>query len=59
LYGCVEKGVKVKATGFGRIAFDLLPVMKKIYDNNPNYLIFGSDLPQLGLKCLSLDTTLP
>lgn len=45
LYRWVEKGVKVKATGFGRIDFEPIPVMKKIYDINPNSLLFGSDLP--------------
>lgn len=41
----IEKGVRVKATGFGRIDFDPLPVMKKIYDINPQALMFGTDLP--------------
>ena len=44
LYRWVEKGVKVKATGFGRLDFEPIPVMKKIYDINPNSLMFGSDL---------------
>lgn len=41
----VEKGMKVKATGFGRIDFDPLPVLKKIYEINPAALMFGTDLP--------------
>lgn len=41
----VEKGMKVKATGFGRIDFDPVPVLKNIYEINPNALMFGTDLP--------------
>lgn len=41
----VERGVKVKATGFGRINFDPIPTMKAIYDVNPQALMFGTDLP--------------
>jgi predicted TIM-barrel fold metal-dependent hydrolase len=45
LYYWVEKGVKIKATGFGRIDFDPVPAMKKIYEINPKALMFGTDLP--------------
>jgi len=45
LYYWVEKGIKVKATGFGRIDFDPIPVMKTICQINPNALMFGTDLP--------------
>ncbi len=45
LYYWVEKGVRVKATGFGRIDFDPIPVMKQIYRLNPDALMFGTDLP--------------
>ena len=41
----VSEGVKVKATGFGRIGFDPLPFMKQIYRENPKALMFGTDLP--------------
>ena len=50
LYSWVEKGVKVKATGFGRIDFDPLPVLKQIYKINPNALMFGTDLPSTRAK---------
>ena len=50
LYYWVEKGIKVKATGFGRIDFDPLPVIKKIYEINPNCLMFGTDLPSTRAK---------
>lgn len=45
LYYWVEKGVRVKATGFGRIDFDPILAMKKIYQINPAALMFGTDLP--------------
>lgn len=45
LYKWVEKGIKVKATGFGRIDFDPIPVMKTIHSINPAALLFGTDLP--------------
>lgn len=40
-----EKGVKVKATGFSRVDFDVAPALKDIYSANPEALMFGSDLP--------------
>ena len=45
LYKLVEKGVRIKATGFGRLDFDPIPAMKKIYHINPEALMFGTDLP--------------
>lgn len=50
LYTWVEKGAIIKATGFGRINFDPLTVMKKIYSINPDALIFGTDLPSTRAK---------
>lgn len=50
LYYWAEKGVKIKATGFGRIDFDPLPIMKKIYSINPKSLMFGTDLPSTRAK---------
>jgi predicted TIM-barrel fold metal-dependent hydrolase len=50
LYHWVEKGIKVKVTGFGRIDFDPLPVIKKIYEIDPNCLMFGTDLPSTRAK---------
>lgn len=41
----VEKGVKVKATGFGRVDFDVGPALKELYAANPKALMFGTDLP--------------
>jgi len=41
----VEHGVHVKATGFGRVDFDVVPAMKAIVSINPDALMFGTDLP--------------
>lgn len=40
-----EKGMKIKATGFGRLDFEPSEWMKKIYSVNPESLMFGTDLP--------------
>ena len=40
-----EKGVRVKATGFGRVEFDVRSALKEIYAANPKALMFGTDLP--------------
>ncbi len=50
LYYWVEKGIKVKATGFGRLDFDPLPVLKQINQINPEALLFGTDLPSTRAK---------
>ena len=41
----VEKGVYVKATGFGRVDFAVTNALKDLYSANPNSLLFGTDLP--------------
>ncbi len=41
----VEKGVKVKATGFSRVDFDVKKALKEIVSINPEALFFGTDLP--------------
>ncbi|SDJ36504.1 amidohydrolase family protein [Salimicrobium halophilum] len=41
----VDGGVKVKATGFGRVDFDVVEVLKEIHKANPDALMFGTDLP--------------
>ena len=40
-----EKGVRVKATGFGRVDFDVPTALKELYNANPDCLMFGTDLP--------------
>jgi predicted TIM-barrel fold metal-dependent hydrolase len=41
----VEKGIKVKATGFGRVDFDVKGAIRKIVEINPEALVFGTDMP--------------
>jgi predicted TIM-barrel fold metal-dependent hydrolase len=41
----VEKGVRVKATGFGRVDFDVKGALRDICAANPAALMFGTDLP--------------
>ena len=41
----VEKGVRVKATGFGRVDFQVADALRAIYAANPHALMFGTDLP--------------
>lgn len=50
LYVLVEKGCRVKATGFGRIDFDPVWAMKEIHSINPEALLFGTDLPSTRAK---------
>lgn len=40
-----ERGVRVKATGFGRVDFDVPTALRELYAANPNALMFGTDLP--------------
>jgi len=41
----VERGAYVKATGFGRVDFDIGSALRDIYAHNPESLMFGTDLP--------------
>jgi predicted TIM-barrel fold metal-dependent hydrolase len=41
----VERGVKVKATGFGRIDLDPVTAIRAILDIDPTALVVGTDLP--------------
>lgn len=45
LLSLVEKGVRVKATGFGRVDFDVKEALRDICRANPEALMFGTDLP--------------
>jgi predicted TIM-barrel fold metal-dependent hydrolase len=40
-----ERGVRVKATGFGRVDFDVKSALRQIAAANPSSLMFGTDLP--------------
>lgn len=41
----VEKGLRVKATGFGRVDFDVATALRDIWHRNEKSLLFGTDLP--------------
>lgn len=41
----VEKGVRVKASGFGRVDFDVAEALRRLHATNPRALMFGTDLP--------------
>jgi len=40
-----ERGVHIKATGFGRVDFDVQAALSELYAANPDVLMFGTDLP--------------
>lgn len=40
-----ERGVRVKATGFGRVDFDVKSALHDLHEANPAALMFGTDLP--------------
>lgn len=40
-----EKGVKIKASGFGRVDFALASALTELFRINPEALLFGTDLP--------------
>lgn len=40
-----EQGVRIKATGFGRLDFDIDALLSDIHKANPEALMFGTDLP--------------
>lgn len=46
----VDKGVHVKATGFGRVNMNVENALKSIYEINPDALMFGTDLPSTRAK---------
>lgn len=41
----VEGGLRVKATGFGRVDLDIATALRDIHGTNPAALMFGTDLP--------------
>jgi len=45
LLALAEKGCKVKATGFGRVDFDVRQAVKELAAANEEALMFGTDLP--------------
>lgn len=51
-----ERGVRVKATGFGRVNFDVASALQELYAANPQALMFGTDLPSTRAPRPYLDT---
>jgi len=45
LLSLAEKGVRVKATGFGRVDFEVKAALRELSAANPEALMFGTDLP--------------
>ncbi len=45
LYSLVDRGARVKASGFARGTIDVGPVLRRIARLNPAALMFGTDLP--------------
>ena len=41
----VERGVMVKASGFGRVDFPVAAILQELFNINPQALMFGTDLP--------------
>ena len=54
----VEAGVKVKATGFGRVDLDPGAAMKAVMEVNPGALMVGTDLPSTRARRPFLDADL-
>lgn len=50
LLSLVDKGVRVKATGFGRVDLHVEQAIRSIYSVNPDALMFGTDLPSTRAK---------
>jgi predicted TIM-barrel fold metal-dependent hydrolase len=45
LLSLVERGARVKATGFGRVDLDVVTAVEAVLAVNPGALMFGTDLP--------------
>lgn len=45
VFALAEKGVRVKASGFGRTDLDVQTALLGIAERNPDSLLFGTDLP--------------
>ncbi|RDI63294.1 amidohydrolase family protein [Nocardia pseudobrasiliensis] len=45
LLDLVDRGARVKASGFGRVSMDIPAALRRIHAVNPDALMFGSDLP--------------
>ncbi|MEV0295722.1 amidohydrolase family protein [Nocardia sp. NPDC050710] len=45
LLDLVDRGARVKATGFGRVSMNVADTLRRIHTVNPEALMFGTDLP--------------
>ncbi|WP_280483026.1 amidohydrolase family protein [Nocardia farcinica] len=45
LLDLVDRGARVKATGFGRVSMNVADTLRRIHAVNPQALMFGTDLP--------------
>lgn len=54
----LEKDIKLKACGFGRVDFDVKHVLPELFAINPSSLMFGSDLPSTRAPRAYQDTDL-
>lgn len=45
LLDLVDRGARVKATGFGRVDMNIADTLRRIHTVNPGALMFGTDLP--------------
>ncbi|WP_109529045.1 MULTISPECIES: amidohydrolase family protein [Nocardia] len=45
LLDLVDRGARVKATGFGRVSMNVANTLRRIHAVNPEALMFGTDLP--------------
>ncbi|WP_017534859.1 amidohydrolase family protein [Nocardiopsis alba] len=54
----VERGVRVKATGFGRVDLDPLEAMRAVIEVDPTALMVGTDLPSTRARRPFADTDL-
>ncbi|MET8752204.1 amidohydrolase family protein [Streptomyces sp. NPDC004667] len=58
LLALVEKGVRVKATGFGRVDLDVVSTVRAVLNVDPTALMAGSDLPSTRARRPFEDTDL-
>lgn len=56
LLALVDRGARVKASGFGRVDLDVPAALRAISDANPEALMFGTDLPGTRSRRPFLDT---
>ncbi|MFE3328894.1 amidohydrolase family protein [Streptomyces sp. NPDC059176] len=58
LLALVERGVRVKASGFGRVELDVLHAIRAVLEVDPTALMVGSDLPSTRARRPFVDSDL-